>query len=139
MIADPPSGAFCGACGQPAHGPCRVTPATSNLDQPPLRILDVTWHPNDELERRRALKRIESAKFAGDLKPRDALVDMLRQIDAGEVDPDHLVICYSDLRTEGASAVGYRSAGTRDLTGIVGLLERAKIMLNFGAADCEHE
>jgi hypothetical protein len=43
-------------------------------------------------------------------KPRDALLAALRDIDAGVINPDHLVVCYS-LPNNDEAECGYYQAG----------------------------
>lgn len=52
--------------------------------------------------------------------PRDMLVYLMRRIDAGEIEPDHMVVCYGSDKTHGVQA-----AGPSIMTAI-GLLETGK-------------
>lgn len=55
--------------------------------------------------------------------PRDALVSLLREIDNGKVNPEKIVICYTELHSNGgATKLSYHAAGTRSYWETIGLL-----------------
>lgn len=57
-----------------------------------------------------------------DWKPRDALIDMLRDIDSGAQSPQTLMIIYKTLKEDGAYRLGYVSAGVPSVHEGVGIL-----------------
>jgi hypothetical protein len=64
--------------------------------------------------------------------PRDALIDMLRAIDAGEISPSQLVIAYYEKHDDDTFTAGQSVAGPGDATFVVGLLERVKLQTLMG-------
>lgn len=54
--------------------------------------------------------------------PRDALIELLRAIDQGKVNPDMIVICFREQDADGPRAK-YRMAGADNLTAL-GVLAR---------------
>ena len=59
---------------------------------------------------------------AANWKPRDALINMLRAIDAGEIEPDMLVIAYRNPKG-GGYQLGY-SHSSNDQYALIGLLTK---------------
>ena len=57
-----------------------------------------------------------------DWKPRDALIDMLRDIDSGQQNPQTLIIVYKTLKEDGHYKLGYVSAGVPSVHEGVGIL-----------------
>lgn len=49
---------------------------------------------------------------ARDWKPRDALIDVLRDIDSGKIDPKALVVCMRSVNDDGTVRTHYRAATT---------------------------
>ena len=64
--------------------------------------------------------------------PRDALVDLLRRIDRGEVNVKQLVIAYAVETGDGGTASKFSAAGTKGLLEGLGLLQRASHLLQQG-------
>lgn len=60
--------------------------------------------------------------------PRDALIRMLRQIDAGEIKPDVLIICYRDIENK---SVSYKQASP-DMYTTIGVIEDCKFEILKG-------
>ena len=53
----------------------------------------------------------DKSNKASDWTPRDVLIDMLRMIDSGEVNPSALIVCYRDKDDEGEyTKPGFRVA-----------------------------
>jgi len=59
-------------------------------------------------------------------KPRDALIQLLRAIDAKEIDVELLILCYGHRMPNGKKTVGFRAASAGDGLQIIGLLELVK-------------
>lgn len=63
--------------------------------------------------------RSEKTQSALDWKPRDALIYLLREIDSGRMNVDHVVVCWRerlpegqyDPKTEGSYRTNYKQAG----------------------------
>lgn len=60
---------------------------------------------------------------------RDALIDLLRRIDSGDLAVGAMVVCYSELE-EGKHAFTRFSAAYTDFPSTLGLLNRVAFMLN---------
>lgn len=58
-------------------------------------------------------------------KPRDVLIDMLRQIDSGDVNPSHLILVWTDDEDE----LIWAQAGSQPTFAQMGMLERAKQLI----------
>ena len=72
--------------------------------------------------------RAHKSQKAKDWTARDALIDTLRRIDSGELNPTALVICIGALNADGTTDTHYSNfAGNVYQT--LGLLERVKYML----------
>ncbi|WLJ71074.1 hypothetical protein [Sphingomonas phage Kimi] len=80
----------------------------------------------DDITRRRWDKNHEP----GSHRPVDCLRMMLDRIERGEVDPDHIVICYSNNKADTEGATGYYQAGTLGYHGQQGLLTRVLHLMN---------
>jgi hypothetical protein len=52
----------------------------------------------------------DKSNKASDWKPRDALIDMLRMIDSGEITPSVLIVCYRDKDGNEMTKPGFRVA-----------------------------
>ena len=63
--------------------------------------------------------------------PRDVLVETLRQIDAGEFDPAHVIVCIAtEHDDEFDSGTRYLQGGSFPYHGQVGLLSAVRGMMN---------
>lgn len=69
--------------------------------------------------------RVARTEDARDWSPKEALVQLLRRIDAGEVAPDALVIAYRMKAPDGSICTDF-SASSPDIHATLGLLEAAK-------------
>lgn len=74
----------------------------------------------------KSLAEVRSMKSqnGADWKPRDALIDMLRRIDAGEIAPDALVIGHCQFK--GKTTQVCFNAASPDIVTTLGLLEAVK-------------
>jgi DNA invertase Pin-like site-specific DNA recombinase len=70
---------------------------------------------------------------ARDWTPRDCLVDMLRQIDSGELNPDAIVVVYRVDRGENQTGIGSVKA-TPDLHVALQMLDCAKLDLWYAGS-----
>jgi hypothetical protein len=73
--------------------------------------------------------RAEKEDRASAWTPRDALIQMLREIDSGKCHPlENLVICFSWLDDEDCVCTSFKVASkvTNNLLPVIGLLERCK-------------
>ena len=52
------------------------------------------------------------SQSARDWKPRDVLIDVLRDIDNGKIDPKALVVCMRGVNDDGTVSTLYRAATT---------------------------
>ena len=79
----------------------------------------------------RSIAEVRSDKTgnASQWTPRDALIDTLRQIDSGELNPDALTIVYRETTGPGVTNTGWRCAGP-DLTVTLGMLTYAQIRMS---------
>lgn len=68
-------------------------------------------------------RRFERARYSDEVKPRDALAGVIREIDSGSISPDHVIIV---MRTGvGPEAtVEYAQAGDADLVMQLGMVAR---------------
>lgn len=64
-------------------------------------------------------------------EPRDALVNLLRDIDSGSAKPTDLVICYVERNDDGTTLCRYLNA-TKDLPTALGVISRVQWRLNTG-------
>lgn len=55
--------------------------------------------------------RSDKSDAACDWTARDVLIETLRMIDSGEVNPDHMVVVFRDILPEGVRQTGYCSSG----------------------------
>ncbi len=71
----------------------------------------------------KSLSELKSDKtaLAADNTPRDLLIKVLRDIDAGNINPSDLVIAFSDLDADGAREFAWLAAGP-DLAVHLGML-----------------
>ncbi len=69
--------------------------------------------------------RAEAAADASKWTPRDVLINTLRRLDRGEIDPAELIICWAEFTEAGAVRPKTAIAGSNALT-VVGLLELCK-------------
>lgn len=77
-----------------------------------------------------ALVRAERAvNSCADWRPRDAIVEMLREIDAGEINPYALVIAFAEKADDGGDQTGYRNACPNVITA-QGIMSRVAWRLN---------
>jgi hypothetical protein len=82
-------------------------------------------------ERRSAA--VASGGDATKLRPRDALIQALRDIDSGVLNPEQVLVAYYETDPDdGTFDTGYFSAGPHVATFMVGMLERVKILLLSG-------
>ena len=56
--------------------------------------------------------------------PLTALAEARRQLEAGEIEAEHVIIIYGHIDESGASQTGYFQAGTFNEFGQVGLVQR---------------
>lgn len=68
--------------------------------------------------------RSDKTHDASSWSPRDVLVSTLREIDAGEIDPDALVVCWRGKVHDGEAVQGWAAASPDPVT-TVGLLMHA--------------
>jgi hypothetical protein len=73
----------------------------------------------------------DRSNLAEDATPRDALIEMLREIDSGSISPDHLIISYLYRDANGVQRTGYHCAGKNGFEGI-GLLTANQISMAGG-------
>lgn len=66
---------------------------------------------------------------AGAWTPRDALLEMLRMIDAGEAAPDALIICFSESVGPGQRKTAFRQSSPDNLVSL-GLLARTTALIS---------
>jgi hypothetical protein len=87
---------------------------------------DFSQHPQSVQE----IRSFRSRNGA-DWTPRDALIELLRQIDKGEADPNALVICWGEVDPKDPTA-GYTTFSSACPNGIValGLLTRCVYRIN---------
>lgn len=71
----------------------------------------------------------DKSQNAADWTPRDALIDLLRSIDSGEVKPDALVIGWRDKLPSGATQTRY-SIASPDYHTAMGVIEAVKFRLH---------
>lgn len=67
--------------------------------------------------------RSDKSQNAADWSPRDALISALRDLDAGKIKPDALVVCYRKKDSDGAVETSWYSASP-DLHTSLGMLAR---------------
>jgi hypothetical protein len=83
-----------------------------------------------------AERRAEAVGGGGDatkLKPRDALIQALRDIDTGAIAPEQVIVAYYETDPDdGTFDTGYYSAGPHVATFMAGMLERVKTLLLMG-------
>lgn len=72
--------------------------------------------------------RSERTQNAVDWKPRDALIEVLRRIDKGEISPEALIVAWVEFKPNGVSDFGFRNASPNIIVS-TGLLENAKMKL----------
>lgn len=68
--------------------------------------------------------RAHRTRRASDWTPRDVLIDLLRQIDSGEANPEALVVCHSEFDDEGLSTTSY-SVSSPNMLVTLGMMARA--------------
>lgn len=74
--------------------------------------------------------RAKRSTVASDWTPRDALVDLLRQIDSAEIDVDLVVIAYRSRKEDGGFRNHYSAAAPTEMPHeAVGALEFAKALI----------
>lgn len=74
--------------------------------------------------------RANRSQSCAEWTPRDALIDLLRRIDAGETDVDALVISYRERTADGLKT-RFNMVAPDSATGL-GLLARVSWMINEG-------
>lgn len=79
-----------------------------------------------------AQRRWESKRDPAAHSPRDMLVEAIRQIDEGEIDAEHMILCYGSENEDEAS-YGWLQAGPFRTLAMVGLVEVVKRLLARGA------
>lgn len=67
-----------------------------------------------------------------DHSPREALAAILRDIDSGEISPDHVIVVYRRDSGTDDEGVGYYQSGKAGWITSIGILERAKYLLMGG-------
>jgi hypothetical protein len=72
-----------------------------------------------------SLTEIKSARTnnAADAAPRDVLIEMLRDLDSGKINPTAIVICYASQDPDGVPVAAFRAASPNALLSL-GLLTR---------------
>lgn len=55
--------------------------------------------------------RADRSDAAGDWTPKDVLIDLLRQIDKGEINPDAMIVVFRDMKMDGERATGLSNCG----------------------------
>jgi hypothetical protein len=83
-------------------------------------VTDFSGHPKTISE-----IRSEKSSKGSDWTPRDVLISMLRDIDAGTLKPDALIVCYR----HSGNKTSFRQA-TPDALTMLGLLERTKFRIH---------
>lgn len=68
--------------------------------------------------------RAEKSEAACDWTPKDVLIELLRQIDKGEINPDSLIIVFRDTKENGDRETGLSYCG-KDNYGTLGMLHVA--------------
>lgn len=76
-----------------------------------------------------AAVRAEKSGNGADWTPRDALIDILRQIDSGEIEPDALIVCYAKNETRTGGFCTYSVSSPNALT-TLGMLARCISRVN---------
>lgn len=72
-----------------------------------------------------ATARAERENNASAWKPRDVLIQALRDIDSGLINPDELIVCYHETKSDGEYASGFLRSG-KDVLLTIGVLEDTK-------------
>lgn len=73
--------------------------------------------------------RAEKERDASKWTPRDALVDVLRRVDKGELRLSHTIICYRETQDgDDETYTSYVRSGS-DCNTTIGILERVKYMI----------
>jgi len=67
--------------------------------------------------------------------PREALVNLLRDIDRGEVEPTALVICIAEKGSQPGSVITTYRNVSGDLHQAVGLVEAVKLRIQLGGEE----
>jgi hypothetical protein len=75
--------------------------------------------------------RSDRTQLCSDWEPRDALIELLRRIDRGEIDPDSMVICWREINPDG-SQQGHFLQATPDVFVTLGLLSRTAYQIQAG-------
>ena len=77
-----------------------------------------------------SLAEVRSSKTqnAADWTPRDALIEVLRKIDSGEIVPEAMIIAWAQFKPGGVTDFGFRTAAPNIIVS-AGLLENAKMAL----------
>ena len=78
-----------------------------------------------------AARRWKTDQQTESFTPRDALVEALRQLDAGEIKADHILICHAWKEARGES-VGWFQSGDLTPLGQLGLLTRVSHVMTMG-------
>ena len=72
----------------------------------------------------------DKTQSACDWKPRDALIWLLREIDSGKIDADHLIMCWREKIPEGTNTKYKQAGGSPWAWDALGLLARVSHMIN---------
>lgn len=76
--------------------------------------------------------RSDKSRLASDWSPRDVVIDFLRELDAGKINPDTVVLIYRDKQPDGNFATGMSSSSPdRFLT--LGLFELGRQLFLAGS------
>ena len=86
------------------------------------------YNAPESLNEIRAHKEQDGRKW----QPRDALIQLLREIDAGELDPDLLVMIWRTTSGESTNCLYSVSGPKARFYDVVGLIERAKHFIMQG-------
>jgi hypothetical protein len=76
------------------------------------------------------MRRWEKNDKPGDHKPVDMIRVFLARLEAGEIDPNHVVIVYSNEKRDVEGSSGYYQAGDLGYYGQMGLMTRALHLMN---------
>lgn len=79
----------------------------------------------DELAKRRW----DRNTSPNDHSPREALAAILRDIDSGELDVEHVIVVYMGKLKDDDPRVGYYQSGSAEWIQTLGMLERTKYLL----------
>ena len=100
------------------------------MDSPVSEVVDFAEAPLSLAE-----ARASRSQRASDWTPRDALIELLRQIDRGDFKVDQLVMAYRLTEPDGGTRTTF-SAAVPDLLTSLGLLQRGAYLIQARAEQC---